>query len=95
MDEPPPGAPGDANAPVDVDGVRTVTTGTVMWLVALGVMLLFRDRLEENGTVWWLWTCVAGVGLGLLGIDYTRRRRAAIRRVRDYKREHPDAAGGA
>ena len=76
--------------PVDVDGVRTVLVGTVMWAVALVVLLLLRSRLEESGRQWWLWTCVAGVGLGLLGYEYTRRRRDAIRRVREYQHDHPE-----
>lgn len=71
--------------PVDVDGVRTVLVGTVMWLVALVVVLVMRDDLAESGREWWVWTCVAGVGLGLLGYAYTRRRRDAIMRVRAYQ----------
>ena len=76
--------------PLDVDGVRSVIVGTVLWVVALLVLLPFRSRLEEAGNGWWLWTCLAGVGLGLLGIEYTRRRRDAIARVREYKATHPD-----
>ena len=25
---------------------------------------------------WWLWSCMAGAGLGLIGVEYCRRRRA-------------------
>jgi hypothetical protein len=25
--------------------------------------------------MWWLWTCLAGFGLGIIGWDYCRRRR--------------------
>jgi len=25
--------------------------------------------------MWWLWTCLAGFGLGVWGWDYCRRRR--------------------
>lgn len=83
-DEPP------APRPLDVDGVRSVTVGTVLWVVALLALLPFRSRLEEAGNGWWLWTCLAGAGLGLLGIEYTRRRRDAIARVRAYRATHPD-----
>ena len=77
-------------------GVRTVLVGTVMWAVAFVVLLLLRNQLEESGRQWWLWTCVAGVGLGLLGYEYTRRRRDAIRRVRQYQHDHPgDPEGDA
>ena len=32
-------------------------------------------RLEDAGRTWWLWTCLAGFGLGLFGLEYCRRRR--------------------
>jgi hypothetical protein len=62
-------------APLDVDGVRTVAVGTILWLAAFFVLLAFRDRLEDAGRGWWLWTCVAGFGLGAIGWVYCRRRR--------------------
>ncbi|KHL09339.1 UNVERIFIED_CONTAM: integral membrane protein [Mumia flava] len=64
--------------PLDVDGVRTMAVGSAIWL-ALGLgMLPFMSTLQANGTIWWLWTCVAGFGLGLMGVEYCRRRRAAL-----------------
>lgn len=61
--------------PLDVDGVRTVAVGTVLWAVAFVLLLPFYGRLVDSGRDWWLWTCVAGFGLGLIGVDYCRRRR--------------------
>ncbi len=61
--------------PLDVDGVRTVEVGTAAWLVAFVALLPFYGRLEESGNLWWLWTCLAGFGFGLLGLEYCRRRR--------------------
>jgi hypothetical protein len=61
--------------PLDVDGTRTVAVGTVLWLVAFVLLLPFYGRLEQTNRVWWLWTCLAGFGLGVLGWDYCRRRR--------------------
>ena len=66
--------------PLDVTGVRTVAVGTVLFLVALLALLPFTDDLRADGRLWWLWTCGAGVGLGLFGIHYCRRRAAAIAR---------------
>ena len=60
--------------PVDVDGVRAVAVGIVVWAVALVVLALIGKRGEV------LWVCAAGVGLGLLGMPYVLRRRAAYRR---------------
>jgi hypothetical protein len=60
--------------PLDVTGVRTVTVGTVLFLVASVVLAVFRDALQDAGREWWLWTCVAGFGLGIFGCVYCRRR---------------------
>jgi hypothetical protein len=68
--------------PLDVDGVRTVQVGTAVFFVAFLALLPFYGRLEDNGTLWWLWTCLAGFGLGLFGLEYCRRRRKARNRAR-------------
>lgn len=67
-------------APLPYDGVRTVTFGTVLWLVALIVMLPFWTRLNNDGHLWWIATAATGFGLGLVGIWYCRRRSASLRR---------------
>jgi hypothetical protein len=64
--------------PLDVSGVRTVTIGTILWLLAFVALLPFYSTLQDNDRGWWLWTCFAGFGLGLLGLDYCRRRRARL-----------------
>jgi hypothetical protein len=51
--------------------------GTGLWLLAFVALLPFYSRLEESGRLWWLWTCLAGFGLGLFGVEYCRRRRKA------------------
>jgi hypothetical protein len=60
--------------PLDVAGVRTVQVGTALWALAFLGLLPFYSRLQDDGHQWWLWTCLAGVGLGLFGIEYCRRR---------------------
>jgi O-antigen/teichoic acid export membrane protein len=67
-------------APLDVDAVRTVSIGTVLWVAALVVTLIFHGRLDDSGHAWWTWTCVAGVALGLIGIVITTRRRTRLAR---------------
>ena len=62
---------------LDVDGVRTVEIGSALWLIAFVALLPFYGRLEESGRLWWLWTCMAGFGLGLIGLEFCRRRRKA------------------
>ena len=63
--------------PLDVDGVRTVQVGVAIWVVAFLALLPFYGRLQDADRGWWLWTCAAGAGLGLFGLEYCRRRRAA------------------
>ncbi len=68
--------------PLDVDAVRTVQVGTALWAIALVVTLVFRDTLTDDGRSWWIWTCVAGVLLGLVGLLVTTRRRRRIAAAR-------------
>ncbi len=63
--------------PLDVDGVRTVEVGTAVFFLGFLALLPFYGRLEDDGHEWWLWMCLAGVGLGLFGLEYCRRRRKA------------------
>ena len=68
--------------PLDVDGVRTVQVGVALWVIAFVALLPFYGRLRDSGHGLMLWTCAAGCGLGLLGLEYCRRRRrtrAALR----------------
>ena len=71
--------------PLDVDGVRTVQVGTGLFLLAFLALLPFYGRLEEEGQTWLLWMCLTGVGLGLLGVEYCKRRRR-------FRVEHADDA---
>ncbi len=57
--------------------------GTVAWTIAFVVLLPFLERLNDAGRGWWVWTCLAGVGLGLFGVEYCRRRRDARSAARD------------
>ena len=66
--------------PLDVTGVRTVTVGTALFVVAFLALLPFTDELREQDRLWVLWTCGAGIALGLFGIHYCRRRAAALAR---------------
>ena len=61
--------------PLDVTGVRTIGVGVALWIIAFAALLPFYSTLQEDDRGWWLWTCMAGFGLGLLGLEYCRRRR--------------------
>lgn len=67
--------------PEPTDDVHAVTIGTVAWGLAALALLPFWDDLVAADRGWWLWTCAAGVGLGLFGVDYCRRRAVGARAV--------------
>ena len=71
---------------METDDVAVITVGTVRWAGALVVLLLLRDSLADEGHDDWVWVAAAGFGLGLIGIRYVRRRRAALRRNADPSR---------
>ena len=74
--EPPPHS---VVEPLDLDAVRTVQAGTALWLVAFVGLAPFWSTLDDDGHLWWLWTCVAGALLGALGVVVTTRRRNRLR----------------
>ena len=89
VDQPPPPPPADGPEhpehpelePLPYDGVLSVTVGTLVWLVALIVMLPFTDDLRDGGHSWWIAPAATGFGLGLLGVLYCVRRRNRLRRA--------------
>jgi hypothetical protein len=65
----------------------TITLG---WAVALVVLLSVRSVLPPDAR-WWIWTCVAGMAMGLFGLWYVpflKRRRAGLAAA------HAELAGG-
>jgi Protein of unknown function (DUF2530) len=61
--------------------VRTIVIPcTVAWFVAFGVLLFFIDDLRAHDAMIWLWTCLAGGVLGLMGLGVFLWQRLAARR---------------
>lgn len=52
-----------------------VVIGTVVWAVALIVLIVLRPQLEENGSTWWIGVAVVGLITGLLATAFLTRRR--------------------
>ncbi len=59
-----------------LDPVRLFLVGTIVWAVGFVALLPFSGRLSDAGRSWWLWTCLAGVGIGLIGWEAARWRRS-------------------
>ncbi len=53
-----------APPPLQVDSARVVLVGIGLWALALVVLLLLGERVDRM----WTWTCLAAVGLGILGL---------------------------
>lgn len=61
-------------APVKTDDRKAFLVGIALWLVGLAVVIALLQPLTAAGQTWWLWTCVAGLAIGLIGILYTHWR---------------------
>jgi Protein of unknown function (DUF2530) len=81
--------------PLDVDGVRTVAIGSVAWIVAFVSLLPFIGALRDHDRLSWLWICIAGFGLGLIGVEYCRRRRNLLAEEPDRRRTESSRFGAA
>ncbi|HVT66254.1 MAG TPA: DUF2530 domain-containing protein [Trebonia sp.] len=82
------GRKGRDPAPPPREADDRLVTGaiTLAWAVALVVLVSVRAALPSD-VRWWVWTCVAGVAMGLFGLWYVpflqgRRARMAAERAR-------------
>ena len=73
-----------APPPLEANDQLVTAVITAGWVVALIVLFAVRPEIPAADR-WWIWTCVAGVGLGIFGLLYVprlkrSRERAAQRR---------------
>ena len=71
--------------PLEANDQLVTAIFTAAWAVALIVLLIVRTQLPASSR-WWIWTCAAGLVMGLFGLWYvprlkTSRTRAAARRA--------------
>ena len=71
--------------PLEANDRLVTVTGTAGWTLALIVLLVFRGSLPADDR-WWIWTCAAGLAMGLFALWYVprfkrARARAAARRA--------------
>jgi hypothetical protein len=78
------GARRPAPPPLEANDEVVTAVITAGWAIALVVLLILRSQLPA-GQRWWIWTCAAGLAMGLLGLWYvpllkrSRARKAARR----------------
>jgi len=75
-----------APPPLEANAPLVTLAGIAAWAVALIVLLAVREHIPASDR-WWIWTCVAGIGLGVFALFYIpyllrSRERAARRRAR-------------
>jgi hypothetical protein len=66
---------------VQINARRIVAVGIAIWFVAFVALLPFYGWLGRHGHRVWLWTCLAGWILGLVGYSIMSRHRAAGRTI--------------
>lgn len=81
----------EAPEPLEGPVVATITGGTILWFVLFVVQLPFYGWFDDRDLTWWVWTCLAGGGLGIIGIWYVRRRDAALKRAAAETDPDPDS----
>jgi len=92
-----------APPPLEANDQLVAAVITAGWAVALVVLLVLREQIPPSER-WWIWTCVAGVVMGLFALWYVprlkraRTRSAARRRAprvrRNSVRRHPSRDHG-
>ena len=73
-----------APPPLRVDTARVVVAGSVLWAIALVVLLFLGDRVDRM----WTWTCVAAIALAIIGLGVMRLQGQLPRRRPDADRAH-------
>jgi hypothetical protein len=80
-----PDGGGRATVPPPLPPIRRgvayiVVPVTALWFVAFVALLFFTGSLREHDAMIWLWTCLAGWILGLVGLAVHQWQRSAARR---------------
>jgi hypothetical protein len=65
-----------APPPLEANDQRVTAILTAGWAVALVVLLALRDQIPSSER-WWIWTCAAGVAMGLFALWYVPRMKRA------------------
>jgi hypothetical protein len=69
-----------APEPLEADDALTVKVGTAVWFALFVGQLPFYGWYSDHGHAWWIWSCLVGTVLGLIGLRYVTSRQRAIKR---------------
>jgi hypothetical protein len=73
--------------PMRINEAKVIWLGIALWAAAFAIMLPFRKTLIADGHGWWLYTCLAGAGLGMLGLPMVGQRKKVMERETEHGRE--------
>ncbi len=62
--------------PLEANDQLVTAVLTAGWAAALVVLLVLRDQIPPAER-WWIWTCAAGVAMGLFALWYVPRVKRA------------------
>ena len=79
-----------APPPLEANDELVTAIITAVWAVALVVLLVLRDQIPSSER-WWIWTCVAGVAMGLFALWYVPRMKRARARSAARRAQAKDA----
>jgi len=79
-----------APPPLEANDELVTAIITAAWAVALVVLLVLRDQIPPSER-WWIWTCVAGVVMGLFALWYVPRMKRARARGAARRAQAQDA----
>ncbi|MEY9933511.1 hypothetical protein ABH926_008166 [Catenulispora sp. GP43] len=80
--------------PMQINEAKVIWIGIGLWAAAFLILLPFRKTLISDGHGWWLYTCLAGAGLGMVGLPMVGRRKAVIHRETERGRQVGHDEGG-
>ncbi|NUR62432.1 MAG: DUF2530 domain-containing protein [Catenulispora sp.] len=72
---------------MQINEAKVIWIGIGLWAAAFLILLPFRSTLISDGHGWWLYTCLAGAGLGMVGLPMVGRRKTVMARETERGRE--------
>jgi uncharacterized membrane protein YgcG len=72
---------------MQINEAKVIWIGIGLWAAAFLILLPFRKTLISDGHGWWLYTCLAGAGLGMVGLPMVGRRKTVMARETERGRE--------